>query len=180
MKVSFSRIAVLPALFILLSACQKADTVSVATLADTGAHTGAQNDSNAEAAMLTVYKSPSCGCCKHWITHVEQHGLSTASMDTLEMDRIKQDYQIRPNYRSCHTGVSQQGYVFEGHVPAKYIKQFLAEAPSNALGLAVPAMPVGSPGMEVEDQFMPYDILLLHADGGSSVYAHIANYQAQF
>jgi hypothetical protein len=63
--------------------------------------------------------------------------------------------------------------VFEGHVPAKYIQQFLASPPDNAIGLAVPAMPVGSPGMEYQDRFMPYKVLQLNKDGTSLVYAHV-------
>ena len=96
------------------------------------------------------------------------------------MSDIKEDRGIAPNYRSCHTAESNDGYVFEGHVPAKYIKQFLADVPKDSIGLSVPAMPVGTPGMEVDDRFMPYQILLLKEDGSSSVYAEIASYEEQF
>jgi len=89
-------------------------------------------------------------------------------------------YGIKPNYRSCHTAVTRNGFAFEGHVPAKFIKQFLAEKHNNAIGLSVPAMPVGSPGMEVGERFMPYNVLILFKDGTSEVYAEVKTYEEQF
>ena len=86
---------------------------------------------------------------------------------------IKEKYNIEPQYRSCHTAVSSNGLVFEGHIPSKYIKQFLSEDHPEAIGLSVPGMPLGSPGMEVEDRFMPYDVLILYKDGTSKVYAEV-------
>ena len=80
---------------------------------------------------------------------------------------------LRPQYRSCHTAVSSEGFIFEGHIPSKYIKQFLSEDHPDAIGLSVPGMPLGSPGMEVEDRFMPYDVLILFKDGTSKTYAEI-------
>lgn len=172
MNVSLSRSLFLPVLLLLLGGCQEAVSPS--------ASTQEKRIEAAEPIKLTVHKSPTCGCCKHWVSHIEQQGLFAESKDTLEMDLIKNSYGIRPHYRSCHTGVSAEGYVFEGHVPAKYIKQFLAEAHEDALGLAVPAMPVGSPGMEVDDKFMAYDVLLLLKDGSSRVYASVSRYEDQF
>ncbi|WP_445771588.1 DUF411 domain-containing protein [Rheinheimera sp.] len=125
--------------------------------------------------LLTVYKTSSCGCCKKWISHIEQNGITAIAKDYDDLSFIKNRYGIQPNHISCHTAVSENGYVFEGHIPAKYIRQFLAESHPDAIGLSVPAMPLGSPGMEVEGRFMPYDILLLHKDGSASVYAHISD-----
>ena len=82
-------------------------------------------------------------------------------------------YKIAPEYRSCHTTVSSNGFVFEGHMPSKYIEKFLSEDHSNAIGLTVPGMPLGSPGMEFDNRFMPYDILIMYSDGSSKVYAQI-------
>jgi hypothetical protein len=82
-------------------------------------------------------------------------------------------YEIKPEYRSCHTGVSSNGYIFEGHVPSKYVTQFLSEDHPSAIGLSVPGMPLGSPGMEVGDRFMPYKVLILYKDGTSKVYADV-------
>lgn len=128
---------------------------------------------------LTVYKTPSCGCCKKWVSHLEQQGVVAQTKNYDDLSGIKTRYGITPQYYSCHTAVSEQGYVFEGHIPAKYIRQFLAESHPDAIGLSVPAMPLGSPGMEVEDRFMPYDILLLNKDGSASVYAHISDASMQ-
>ena len=89
------------------------------------------------------------------------------------MQEIKEKYNIKPEYRSCHTAVSEDGYIFEGHVPSKYIAQFLSEKNTNAIGLSVPGMPIGSPGMEVEGRFTPYDVLIHFRDGTSKVYAEI-------
>ncbi|WP_019677685.1 DUF411 domain-containing protein [Arsukibacterium perlucidum] len=130
---------------------------------------------SAAALTLTVYKTPSCGCCKKWVSHLEQQGVVAQTKDYDDLSGIKERYGITPQYYSCHTAVSEQGYAFEGHIPAKYIRKFLAESHPDAIGLSVPAMPLGSPGMEVEGRFMPYDILLLHKDGSASVYAHISD-----
>ena len=74
----------------------------------------------------------------------------------------------------------RSGFAFEGHIPAKFIQQFLSEEHPNAIGLSVPAMPVGSPGMEVGDRFMPYNVLILFKDGTSKVYAKVKTYEEQF
>lgn len=133
-----------------------------------------------EATALTVYKSPTCGCCADWITHMEEAGFEASTEHPQQMRTIKMQLGIAPEYSSCHTGVSEQGYVFEGHVPAKLVRRFLDDPPENALGLAVPRMPVGSPGMEVGDQFEPYDVLLLKEDGSSEIYARIENPSEQY
>ena len=123
--------------------------------------------------LLLVNKTPSCGCCKQWIKHLEKNGFSISIKDHQSLQEIKESYQIKSEYRSCHTGVSKDGYIFEGHIPSKYITQFLSEEHSNAIGLSVPGMPLGSPGMEVEGKFMPYDVLILFKDGTSKVYAEV-------
>jgi hypothetical protein len=96
------------------------------------------------------------------------------------MSEIKSQYGIETRYRSCHTAVHADGYAFEGHVPAKFIKQFLASAPKGAIGLSVPAMPLGSPGMEVDERFQAYKVLLLKKDGSYTVFAEVNSYEAQF
>ena len=123
--------------------------------------------------LLLVHKTPSCGCCKQWIKHLEKDGFSISIKDHQSLQEIKESYQIKSEYRSCHTGVSKNGYIFEGHIPSKYITQFLSEEHSNVIGLSVPGMPLGSPGMEVEGKFMPYDVLILFKDGTSKVYAEV-------
>ncbi|WP_299975562.1 DUF411 domain-containing protein [uncultured Pseudoteredinibacter sp.] len=124
--------------------------------------------------VLDVYKSRTCGCCKKWIDHAEGMGIEADVHHPSDLNKIKIDQKIEPRYQSCHTAISTDGYVFEGHIPAEVIQKFLASPPKDAIGLAVPGMPVGSPGMEVGDRFDPYDVLLLKKDGSSEVYQHIS------
>ncbi|WP_347331788.1 DUF411 domain-containing protein [Marinimicrobium locisalis] len=135
---------------------------------------------DAEAKALTIYKSPTCGCCGDWVTHMEEAGFQASTEHPQQMRAIKMQLGIEPEYSSCHTGVSDEGYVFEGHIPAKVVQRFLENPPENALGLAVPRMPVGSPGMEMGERFEPYDVLLLKEDGSSEVYAHIDTAEEQY
>ena len=122
---------------------------------------------------LLVHKTPTCGCCKKWIQHLESNSFSLSTKDHQSLQGVKEKYNIKPEYRSCHTAVSKDGYIFEGHIPSKYIAQFLSEKNLDAIGLSVPGMPLGSPGMEVGDRFTPYDVLILYKDGTSKVYAEI-------
>lgn len=131
------------------------------------------------SADLQVYKSPTCGCCGEWIEHVQHHGFTTAVHHPDDLDVVKREQGIEPGVQSCHTAVSTGGYVFEGHVPARDIERFLEQPPEGALGLAVPGMPLGSPGMEVGDRFTPYDIVLLKKDGSHEVYRHVASAEEQ-
>ncbi len=126
-----------------------------------------------EKFSLLVHKTPTCGCCKKWIKHLESKGFSSTTKDHKSLQEVKEKYNIKPEYRSCHTAVSEDGYIFEGHIPSKYIAQFLSEKNPNAIGLSVPGMPLGSPGMEVGNRFAPYEVLILFKDGTSNVYAEI-------
>ena len=121
----------------------------------------------------TVYKDANCGCCKEWVNHAQGHGLSAKAQDVDDVSLFKDRYGVPQQMRSCHTTVTTDGYVFEGHVPAKHMAQFLASPPSDAIGLAVPSMPVGSPGMEYQDKFMPYKVMQLNKDGSTQIYAAI-------
>ena len=134
---------------------------------------GENIDISGEELMLLVHKTPTCGCCKMWMKHVEKNGFTAYGQDHQDLMKIKEKYNIEPQYRSCHTAVSSDGFIFEGHIPSKYIKQFLSEDHPEAIGLSVPGMPLGSPGMEVDDRFMPYDVLILFKDGTSKVYAEV-------
>ena len=131
-------------------------------------YTSAQNKFS-----LLVHKTPTCGCCKKWVKHLEDNSFSMMIKDHQNLQKIKTQYSIKPKYQSCHTAVSKEGYIFEGHIPSKFIKNFLADPEPNAIGLSVPGMPLGSPGMEVEGRFMPFDVLVLYKDGSSKVYAEI-------
>lgn len=134
-----------------------------------------------QPVVLDVYKSPTCGCCKNWIRHIEENGFQSKIHNQSDLSVLKSSKHIAPQHRSCHTAVSQDGFIFEGHVPAKFIQQFLTEKhPSNVIGLAVPAMPLGSPGMEVGDKFQPYRVLLLKSDGSYVTYSNVQSYEEQF
>ena len=123
----------------------------------------------AQAAEITVYKSPYCGCCKAWIKHVEAAGYTVIVRDKEDMDGIKEILKVPEPAYSCHTAVVED-YIIEGHVPVAEIDRLLQERP-KARGLAVPGMPTGSPGMEVPDTPPdPYNVYLFD-DDGASVYA---------
>ena len=126
-----------------------------------------------KAVSLDVYKSPTCLCCDDWVEHIETAGFDAPVHHPADLNALKQSNAIAPRYQSCHTAVSKEGYVFEGHVPAHLIHRFLANPPKNAIGLAVPGMPVGSPGMEMGDRYDSYNVLLLNTDGGAEVYEAI-------
>ena len=130
-----------------------------------------RNSAAAEPVSIRVWKSPSCGCCKDWIRHLEDNGFTVTSYD-IGNSEARSRLGIPARFGSCHTA-EVDGYAIEGHVPAKDIYRLLDEAP-QALGLSVPAMPRGSPGMDgpayggVTD---PYDVLLIGADGSATVFA---------
>lgn len=125
------------------------------------------------AIHLDVHKEPSCGCCVIWIEHMEKQGFATTVHHPDDLNALKAELGILPEWQSCHTAVTANGHLFEGHVPARYISSFLAAPPENALGLAVPGMPIGSPGMEMGERFTAYDVILMKKDGRSEVYASI-------
>jgi len=122
---------------------------------------------------IEVFKSATCGCCNKWIDHMEESGYKVAAMNRTNLKSIKRKFGIAPNMASCHTAITED-YVFEGHIPADIIARFLHEKPTDVIGLAVPGMPAGSPGMEVGERHDSYDVLMIRKDGSTSVYAHVA------
>ena len=122
---------------------------------------------SAEAEM-TVYKSPTCGCCGKWITHMEENGFKVKAVDVIEMNVVKQKYGITQNLASCHTAIID-GYFIEGHVPASDVKRLLSEK-TDSKGLTVPGMPIGSPGMEMGDRVDAYQVLSVNDDGSIDVF----------
>jgi hypothetical protein len=129
---------------------------AVASLLQTGALFAA------EKAVITVHKDPSCGCCSGWVKHLQNAGFVTKVLDTKDIDAVKKRLGVPDDLAACHTA-EVAGYVIEGHVPAPALKRFLAEKP-NARGLAVPGMPVGSPGME-GGRPEKYEVVLFGPDG---------------
>ncbi|MCW8928817.1 MAG: DUF411 domain-containing protein [Gammaproteobacteria bacterium] len=116
-----------------------------------------RGQSYAEESIVTVYKSPTCGCCKEWITHLEENGFKVKAIDKTNLSKIKQKAGIPAGAGSCHTAFIDD-YVIEGHVPANDIKKLLAEK-RNVAGLTVPGMPMGSSGMEGnrKDRYSVYE-----------------------
>jgi len=126
--------------------------------------------SRAKAVSIRVWKSRTCGCCVDWIEHLEDNGFSVRFFDTGNSDARKR-LGMPARYGSCHTA-EVDGYAIEGHVPAKDIVKLLDERP-DAIGLSVPAMPRGSPGMDgpqYGNVVDPYDVLLIGRDGEASVF----------
>lgn len=115
---------------------------------------------------VVVYKSPSCGCCSEWAAYMEENGFAVTIKEATNLAAIKAQYGVSANLHSCHTALVD-GYVVEGHVPAEMVKKLLKERP-DAKGIAVPGMPIGSPGMGESDD--PYKIFLFDKQGHQSVY----------
>lgn len=118
--------------------------------------------------LVTVYKSPTCGCCSKWVDHLKANGFEVKNVDTNQMVKVKAEHKVPMHLSSCHTALVG-GYVVEGHVPADLIKKMLKEKP-KIVGLTVPEMPVGSPGMEGLFS-QKYDVLTFDKDGKTTVYA---------
>ena len=122
-------------------------------------------------SSIEVWKSATCKCCGAWVKHLEANGFAVTVNEagTSALAALKRHAGIADKLASCHTA-KIDGYVVEGHVPGSDIKRLVAERP-EAIGLTVPGMPVGSPGMEQGAEFEPYDVLLIKKDGATEVFA---------
>jgi hypothetical protein len=189
MKTSpISRVPLLAAAAIFAIACgtsdvsQAAPTVDMAQADAATPATGLTSDPARAAAQVpaadaagaggavraVVYKDANCGCCDKWVDHLRDNGFTVVSHDVDDLDAVKRRHNIDRSLHSCHTA-EVGGYVVEGHVPADLIHRMLRERPPIA-GIAVPGMPVGSPGMEWTYK-EPYDVIAFTATGGKTVYA---------
>jgi len=124
---------------------------------------------SASPKEMVVYKSVTCGCCGGWIVHAEKAGYMVTAHDVEDLDKYKTAAKVPAQLQSCHTTLIG-GYVIEGHVPMREIERLLKEKPADALGLTVPGMVSGSPGME-NGRFDPYDVIIFFKDGKTEVYA---------
>jgi len=122
------------------------------------------------AKEATVYKSPTCGCCKKWVEHMQKSGWTVTAHDVPDVGVYKKRYGVPDALGSCHTAIVTSGYVIEGHVPADVIDKLVAQRPGDIVGLAVPGMPQGSPGMETGTT-EKYDIVAFDKAGKTKVYA---------
>jgi hypothetical protein len=135
--------------------------IAAAVAASAYAHT-------VRASEVTVYKSPTCGCCKLWEQHLQRAGFTVKSVNVEDVVAVKIKHGVAPELGACHTALVE-GYVIEGHVPAADIRRLLKQRP-NIKGLAVPGMPMGSPGMEGPTR-EPYNVLSFDAAGNTRVFA---------
>lgn len=123
--------------------------------------------------FVEVWKTPTCGCCAAWVSHLEENGFTVKVNDVDNTDSFRAALGMPQEYGSCHSA-KVNGYAIEGHVPASDIKKLLTEKP-DAVGLTVPAMPMGSPGMEHPDfpeKRAEYDVLLVNKGGAFTIYKH--------
>lgn len=139
------------------------------------------SNSNAESAQdkskssapepfsITVYRSPTCGCCAIWLEYLKKNNFVVTDIKTTDVNSMKMKYGVSPRMTSCHTAVAD-GYVVEGHVPVKDIRKMLTEKP-DIVGISVPGMPHGTPGMEMSGRKDPYSVISFDKDGSQQNYS---------
>jgi hypothetical protein len=157
-----------------LAALATALTVVVPSRATSrpGSRPGSPAVSPEAAPAIDVFKNPSCGCCTAWVEHLREHGFVVRVHESTDLAAVRRRLGLADALASCHTA-SVAGYALEGHVPAADIRRLLARRPA-AVGLAVPGMPMGAPGMQAGAYTQPYDVLLVDATGATRVFAHYA------
>lgn len=122
----------------------------------------------ADAGEVVVYKSAACGCCGDWVDHLRSAGFDVRVEDRDDLHPVKAELGVPGDLTACHTAVVD-GYVVEGHVPASDVRRLLEERPDVA-GVAVPGMPVGSPGMEGPRE-ESYSVVAFDGEGGRTVFS---------
>jgi hypothetical protein len=121
---------------------------------------------------ITMYKHPQCGCCEKWADILRDQGHQVTSKGTYNIEQLKNQLGLPSSLRSCHTAITED-FIIEGHVPEGTLARFLADPPIGAQGLAVPGMPIGSPGMEHPTRKDEYDVLWFDQQGKAQVFEHI-------
>ncbi len=127
-------------------------------------------EANSKASEITVYRNPSCSCCGGWIAHLTAQGFQPRNVLTSDMNALKEQYGVPNDLASCHTAVIN-GYVIEGHVPANDIKRLIAEK-LDVAGIAVPGMPIGTPGMESGNVQEPFTVFSFDEQGNAEAFNH--------
>ncbi len=158
----------------LLAACGAKDAAPSAANATAPAAPGANQApvGMATVAFIEVWKTPTCGCCKLWVEHLEKEGFKVKANDVPQTAPMRTKLGIPDDMGSCHTGLVA-GFAIEGHVPASEIKRLLSEPASlreQVIGLSVPGMPIGSPGMEMGTKRDKFDVMLVLKSGLHRVY----------
>lgn len=159
----------LTGLFAVIAATVLASGISAA---DDGRWDIAREEHHGSRA-ITVYRDASCGCCSKWIDHLDKHGFNVTDRLVDNLGSIKHQNRVPAEMASCHTAVID-GYVIEGHVPADDIKRMIRDKP-DITGLAVPRMPVGTPGMEMGGRWDPFDVYHFASDGETGVFRSYPN-----
>jgi hypothetical protein len=147
---------------------RSARAVLVVMLALSAPVAHAQMKPTTARTQLTVYKSPTCGCCTSWVEYMQRNGFAASVTNMPDVTPIKTKHGVPSRLASCHTTLVG-GYVIEGHVPVEDIRRLLKEKPAVA-GLAAPGMPAGSPGMDIPNS-PPYDVVSFDKDGRTRVFA---------
>jgi hypothetical protein len=127
-----------------------------------------QSTHAASVPAIAVYRDPSCRCCGGWIDHLAEQGFQPQNIETADMERLKQQYGVPDDLTSCHTAIIN-GYVIEGHVPAADIQRLITERP-DVVGITVPGMPVGTPGMESGDRRDSFTVFSFDQQGNQAVF----------
>jgi hypothetical protein len=138
------------------------------------ASTPAQSPAKPDPAVMDVYKTPTCGCCSKWVDHMRaaKFQARVVDMPQEELDKVKAKHGLPPTLASCHTAIVG-GYVIEGHIPADQVRKLLKERPKVA-GIAVPGMPIGSPGMEVPGRRgMTYNVFTFDKQGKTQIFSTV-------
>lgn len=129
-----------------------------------------QTKTVANKPLLSVYKTPTCGCCAKWVDHMKANGFEAQVQDLQDTSPIRAKLGVPDQLASCHTARVGR-YVIEGHIPAESVHRLLKERPTTVVGLAVPGMPMGSPGMEVPGGYkQPYAVLTFDRNGHTTVF----------
>jgi hypothetical protein len=135
--------------------------------------TGAPSVVMASTLNLAIFKSPNCGCCVKWIQQFPD-SFNFQSFHQYSMSSVKNELGVPHDARSCHTAATKDGIFFEGHVPTKLMKEYVnGKKRDSGIGLAVPGMPIGSPGMEMGERFEPYVVYEILSNGEKEVYATV-------
>ena len=129
----------------------------------------AKNTGKENSTDIVVYRSPSCSCCGKWVDHLKQNHFNVQDIVTEDVQAIKDKYGVPKQMASCHTAIVN-GYVVEGHVPSGDILTLLKNKP-KVIGIAAPGMPVGTPGMEIDEAKHPYEIVSFDRDQRSAVFS---------
>lgn len=153
---------------LMLASCNSPRSATVPDTPQAAVATQSSQSAAADSSTLVVYKESTCPCCNAWVDYMRSYGFRVVTYNVSDLPAVKAKHGIADAHQSCHT-TEVGGYFVEGHVPADLVRRLLSERPRIA-GLAVPGMPIGSPGMEVGPP-EPYDILAVDSAGRTTVFA---------